>query len=1248
MQRNWLRLFVYGVIFFFLTLVGGVVLYWLTSQPLFRAPVVQTEPVRWNALPTPTLTNPAWTSYTSSQKINALLELDGLLWVGTDGGLVVQSLQSSDQKHFLSEHGLGGNRVSALAAGADRSIWVGSVAGGVSHFDGHSWQIYTANDGLSSNAVRDLAVTADGAVWAATDRGLNRFDGRRWTQYNAINTLFGLSTLETRAVAAVPNSNRLWVATDEGLAFFDGRRWSQYSLTGGNLGSDNVFDVDVASSGVVWVAHQAGVQRLENGRWSQYGQSDGLLSPEIAWVTARAANEATFGYRDPALPVANIRIDSGFVSVTHFEAVADLPQNVSKNGMIAGSDALYLATDEGLFTQGEAGWEKRPLPGTLPSHDVTDLVAGRGTVWAAGEFGVGRFDGSAWQIFTEADGLESRSVTQLAIGPNETPYAAFGVAGMGLSRFRSSGQWEPIGCPIRAPQSLQIYDGFEASDGGYWFASNRGVANFDQSEWQIFTPFHGLPDGRIWDIDQGPDGTIWAATQFGFTYFDGGRWRIIPVENAQQIAVSPAGDVWGLSVEEVFRIDNGTATAVSLIPAQQIGSIDATSEALWIATANGVARLDSATLTWFTYTVGEGLPFNRTPVVFVDELEQVWALSESGTLQPPNGYYIPFNFNLRYVSKLVGQRWQPTLIADGDRPIHGIVTKIKEAPNGDIWVATLAGVSRFDGERWTSFTVANGIPAPEIFGLAYAYDSIWVATQNGVVQLVPHGERGWVATNRLGWNGEAFLRIQLETAPDGTVWASDGVTLYQFAGSAWETFPVTDPNGTVRLDSMAFDKNGRLWAAAFISGEDAQRSQQLYLGVHDGDETWVWQPVQTQSGIQPNSFQGLRFAPDGRLWGYSSNGVWVFDVAQNNFGQAVAHYGAPLAQVSDIAFTDEGTPLLTHRMDNDLWQIEAGQPSPIPLPIFESSGAHAVTVATDGAVWIGTNHGVAELRNSGWRTHPAPALQPEGTSNALTVVDEGHYWIGTFEGQVIEYSDGEVKELPRYTDSRSDERPYPITGIFPREKNDVWVSSLAGGVSRFDGVTWQQLGSSESLYDGVVQTLTFSGNTAWIGTSDGLVRRDVTSSEPCQKIPNLLWEDTRLAVTGRDETLWFLGGQVVYAFQDEEFRRGGYQALPAAATAVDGSVWFATVEGLVRQGDGRMRQLITELPTDTAVRTLAIDGNDTLWLGASDGVHIFTQAQWQQWTSANGLADNVVTAIAFAPDGAIWFATEGGLSRYVP
>jgi len=49
-----------------------------------------------------------------------------------------------------------------------------------------------------------------------------------------------------------------------------------------------------------------------------------------------------------------------------------------------------------------------------------------------------------------------------------------------------------------------------------------------------------------------------------------------------------------------------------------------------------------------------------------------------------------------------------------------------------------------------------------------------------------------------------------------------------------------------------------------------------------------------------------------------------------------------------------------------------------------------------------------------------------------------------------------------------------------------------------------------------------------------------------------------------------------------------------------------------------------------------------------NGVSRFDGGAWTTYTVRDGLANNDVLSIVVAPDGALWFGTGGGVSRYLP
>ena len=53
--------------------------------------------------------------------------------------------------------------------------------------------------------------------------------------------------------------------------------------------------------------------------------------------------------------------------------------------------------------------------------------------------------------------------------------------------------------------------------------------------------------------------------------------------------------------------------------------------------------------------------------------------------------------------------------------------------DGNIWIATFGGLSRFDGTKFINFTIADGLPDNYISSLLFAKDgSLWCGSANGL------------------------------------------------------------------------------------------------------------------------------------------------------------------------------------------------------------------------------------------------------------------------------------------------------------------------------------------------------------------------------------------------------------------------------------------------------------------------------------------------------------------------------------
>lgn len=132
--------------------------------------------------------------------------------------------------------------------------------------------------------------------------------------------------------------------------------------------------------------------------------------------------------------------------------------------------------------------------------------------------------------------------------------------------------------------------------------------------------------------------------------------------------------------------------------------------------------------------------------------------------------------------------------------------------SGNVWVATDAGLSRFDGQQWTTFPEAGDpICAVAVDG----QDRMWAGSLDGLARF----------------DGQRWTRYQFAergychaVAPNGEVWCTGGggCLLARFDGQDWWTYDCADIGidaSEGRFDhlcvtELAVDRSGTLWVLA--------------------------------------------------------------------------------------------------------------------------------------------------------------------------------------------------------------------------------------------------------------------------------------------------------------------------------------------------------------------------------------------------------------------------------------------------
>jgi ligand-binding sensor domain-containing protein/signal transduction histidine kinase len=156
-----------------------------------------------------------------------LVDHQGMVWASGDNGL--SRWDGRRWRTYTTQDGLADNHPYFLCQDQTGRIWFGYHSSrGLSSFDGAHFQHYTSAQGLGNDAVYSLGVDRQDHLWIGTARGVDRFDGRTFTNYG---TEEGYADNESNAGGFFADDDgTLWFGTVGGLSHYDPR----FDLTGGD------------------------------------------------------------------------------------------------------------------------------------------------------------------------------------------------------------------------------------------------------------------------------------------------------------------------------------------------------------------------------------------------------------------------------------------------------------------------------------------------------------------------------------------------------------------------------------------------------------------------------------------------------------------------------------------------------------------------------------------------------------------------------------------------------------------------------------------------------------------------------------------------------------------------------------------------------------------------------------------------------------------------------------------------------
>lgn len=261
------------------------------------------------------------------------------------------------------------------------------------------------------------------------------------------------------------------------------------------------------------------------------------------------------------------------------------------------------------------------------------------------------------------------------------------------------------------------------------YGGGISIYNPGTDQWKNYNIPDGLADQFVYDIDEDEQGNFWIATWSGVNFVPGGNmdaskdWETFTVENTKG----------GLPNDWVYGVEVGKNGDV------------------WFATEGGLARFDKNKkwTNWQHDKSGNGLgaPYEKVK----DDI----AFSND-----------PAKASKHHAAQKAEQGLESVKVGYNPNYIVSMIVDDK----GVVWCGTWgAGLSRFDGKTWKTYSSKEGLPGNHVFMLKNANKgNFWIGTNKGLARLKDDGSGFTVMSQKDGLYADNVF--SMAEAPDGSLW----------------------------------------------------------------------------------------------------------------------------------------------------------------------------------------------------------------------------------------------------------------------------------------------------------------------------------------------------------------------------------------------------------------------------------------------------------------------------------------------
>jgi len=524
--------------------------------------------------------------------------------------------------NYTVENGLSQDQVLAVCQDNEGVMWFGTNGGGITKYNGITYEYIKDKDGLADNLVYTIVKDSQGRMWLGTNNGLTIAYGKKYKNYTVEN---GLNHNRIYSVFFDSKGNTL-LGTGKGVSIFkDSDSSFSFYRVSPELDSAIVFNIYEDTEHNLWFSTLgSGIFKYDGKNTVNYTQKDGLATnyaysvmeykKGVYWfLTVSGLAECANGVLKPINPANFLDLNTlNYYSFFKQDSCIWLSTNrgiikidntvkqFTQNNGLLNNDIWKIFSDRenNLWFASKQNGVSKLASQRFYTHSeyegVDRIIQSRdGSYWIGANKGLIVMNGSKISTYTKKDWNQTiDKITSITEDKNGTIWIG---TDLGLLKFNGK-QFVRIQSDNIYDKLNYIYDIYIDNAGGILLGTKEGLAkvingSIKQVDWA------GLPRNFVYNINQDNTGNYWIGTENGLYMWDGKK-------------IIRYGEKHGFNAKQAFRIIKGLKRE------------------LWIASDAGLYKFENEAFTQVSEK--EGLAANQVQSIAIDKEGIIWAGFSNG------------------------------------------------------------------------------------------------------------------------------------------------------------------------------------------------------------------------------------------------------------------------------------------------------------------------------------------------------------------------------------------------------------------------------------------------------------------------------------------------------------------------------------------------------------------------------------------------------------------------------------------